>query len=163
MVAVAGFSRGSGLGIAQSPARWIELREAVRLSARDAAEPWQTADFEAWISTAGGAKRLNGMLVRTQPDDGSARGLEAYCSLCPHEICLVEYVRETKSVPMDAGPVPKHPLLVCSCHFSVFDPLQHGRAISGPAHRGMYTFELERSGDVIGIERVDAEILELLG
>jgi Rieske Fe-S protein len=75
----------------------------------------------------------------------------------------VEYVRETKSVPMDAGPVPKHPLLVCSCHFSVFDPLQHGRAISGPAHRGMYTFELERSGDVIGIERVDAEILELLG
>ena len=106
--------------------RYLELRETVTLPATAVAEPWQTASFDAWLTTTSGDKLLQGLLVRTGRDEGSAAGLEAYCVICPHEICHVEYVRETAEVRMDKGDAPQRPLLVCPCHFSVFDPRDRG-------------------------------------
>jgi len=57
--------------------------------------------------------------------------------------------------------VPDHPLLVCPCHFSVFDPLQDGDVLNGPAHRGLYRFRLATSGTKIQITQVEEQVLTL--
>jgi arsenite oxidase small subunit len=37
--------------------------------------------------------------------------------------------------------------LTCACHFSVFDPLRAGRAVSGPAVRPLPRIRLRLEGD----------------
>ena len=64
-------------------------------------------------------------------------------------------------VRLESGTVPDHPLLVCPCHFSVFDPLQDGDVLNGPAHRGLYRFRLATSGTKIQITQVEEQVLTL--
>ena len=96
--------------------------------------------------------------MRVGPQDGTADGLRAFCAICPHEICHVEVARETSDLPMDTGPPPAHPVFVCPCHFSIFDPLEDGRAISGPALRGLYRFEFQLVDGTVEIDRVEADV-----
>lgn len=46
--------------------------------------------------------------------------------VCPHEGCQIEF---------------DEPLLVCPCHRSLFDPLQDGKVLSGPAPRSPWHFD----------------------
>lgn len=130
-------------------------------------ELWGSTPFKAWLTTRkdDGVKvpelLLNGIVIRS-PTKHNDSELQAYCTLCPHEFCHVEYVVDSNLVVMDAGSPPDHPLLFCGCHFSVFNPLAGGKVISGPAERRMFRFEFETRSDMLYITKVDEDVFKLL-
>ena len=106
---------------------------------------------------------LRGILVRVSgpepdgvPDD---KGIRALCLHCPHELCYVNLVKETEAVRVPEGAKPENPLLVCPCHFSVFDPVADGALLTGPAGRGLYRFQFEVSENTIEIQGVEEAAL----
>ena len=88
-----------------------------------------------------------------------AAGLKAFCLTCPHEICQVDYVEDIGYVRVEEAAKPDHPLLVCPCHFSVFDPMADAARISGPASRGLYRFRLRVERDRVEITEVEEAVL----
>jgi Rieske Fe-S protein len=91
---------------------------------------------------------------------GSA-SFEAFSVLCPHEICEVERVADAGVLAQHRSvDLPARPLLVCPCHFSVFDPEARGEALTGPAPRPLYRFGFEIRGDRARIDRVEAALVD---
>lgn len=106
---------------------------------------WRPAPFSARASKLNGAAAtLQGILLRTPA------GLRAFCLHCPHELCFLNLTEDERS---------GHPLLVCPCHFSTFDPVANGARLSGPAERGAYLFRLEVSGNRVHIREVEEQAL----
>lgn len=142
--------------------QYLDLKSVVTFPLASIAERWHALVFEAWLPATTAAetdKLLEGILLRTNKGNGS--DLKAFCLMCPHEVCQVQYQRNTEMVRLDSGMVPNHPLLVCPCHFSVFDPLQDGDRINGPAQRGLYRFRLTTRGTEVQITQVEATVLTL--
>ncbi|MCZ6641838.1 MAG: Rieske 2Fe-2S domain-containing protein [Gammaproteobacteria bacterium] len=123
---------------------------------------WDVVNFDAMLSTPKGDKRLQGVLLKTSNDVASASDLRAFCTICPHEICHVQFVAETDRYRAISDAVVGQPLFVCPCHFSLFDPATGGEVIDGPALRGLYTFAFEVTIDEILVTGVEAGVLELL-
>ena len=151
-----------------------DLDSPVVLDLSTIEEPWSSVRFEARLSAGApdaGATLLDGVLVNTgagaragdQAATEHAQDLQAFCLLCPHEICHVEYQTDTSRVRLETGPTPEHPLLVCPCHFSAFDPLDNGAVLSGPAYRGLYRFNAKVEQDTVMITQVEEDVLTLLG
>jgi arsenite oxidase small subunit len=61
--------------------------------------------------------------------------LAAFSRVCTHLACIVELNRDTEAVAFAFNHRSDRPSLTCACHYSVFDPLRAGRAVSGPAVR----------------------------
>lgn len=112
--------------------------------------PWSFAEIEftKQIKTHRGlqASTFPGYVIRL-PDNiaqqvGLKQGLYAISRICPHEGCPVNFYRQRSEVPY---PLPleefANPMLVCTCHQSIFDPAQAGKVISGPAPRPLWTFD----------------------
>jgi quinol---cytochrome c reductase iron-sulfur subunit len=59
-----------------------------------------------------------------------SREIVAYSKVCTHAGCAIALYRK----PTFAQVEPK-PALVCPCHYSTFDPADHGRVLFGPAGR----------------------------
>ena len=129
--------------------RLRRLRTVVTVPLDRVADPWRPAEFKAWCS----GRLLRGTLLRAPSD------LKAFCRHCPHEICPVNFAEDPRSVRMESGSAPDHPLFMCPCHFSVFDPAADGAVISGPAHRGLYRFGLTARRDRVEIREVEEEAL----
>lgn len=106
---------------------------------------------------------LRGILVRvSQAAAGDAlgdAGLRALCLHCPHELCYVKLVEETETVRVPDQAKPENPLLVCPCHFSVFDPASDGALLTGPAGRGLYRFQFKVKDNTIEIQGVEEAAL----
>lgn len=71
----------------------------------------------------------------------------AYSRICPHLGCIFNFVPKPEDVAKGynyAG--AKHPMFACPCHFSVYDPLQNGKVVSGPAPRPPRSFTLKKEG-----------------
>ena len=68
-------------------------------------------------------------------------------------------IEETEAVRVPEGAKPDHPLLVCPCHFSVFDPASDGALLTGPAGRGLYRFRFEVSNETIEIQGIEEAAL----
>jgi|TARA_Y100000310_G_scaffold270358_2_gene284136 nitrite reductase/ring-hydroxylating ferredoxin subunit len=142
--------------------QYLDLKSAVTLPLRSITHRWHALAFEAWIPPTrqtASDKLLKGILLRTS--EGDSGDLKAFCLLCPHEICEVQYQTETGTVRLESGTVPDHPLLVCPCHFSVFDPMRDGEVINGPAQRGLYRFRLSTRGSNVQITHVEEQVLTL--
>ncbi|MFQ5791100.1 MAG: ubiquinol-cytochrome c reductase iron-sulfur subunit [Acidobacteriota bacterium] len=146
--------------------RYRRLKNTVAISLEKVAEVWRPAPFDARCcspASAGGRGAevvLKGILVRLPGPAGGAETLKAFCLTCPHEICQVDFIEDTELVRVEPVMKPDHPLLVCPCHFSVFDPLGDGARIAGPADRGLYRFRFEVEGDRVEIAEVEQEVLE---
>lgn len=150
------------------------LRDPVSIPLWRVSDPWQIASFKAWTTRSAdgssGPPRdalLKGILVRLAtseetseetPEEGQP-ALAAFCTTCPHEICDVDFIRETGHVRTKPSAKPDHPLLVCPCHFSVFDPASEGRPIAGPAHRGLYRFEHRVVADRVDVLAIEEAAL----
>jgi Rieske Fe-S protein len=117
------------------------------------ASPWSFAEIEfaKMIKTNRGLQKSTfpGYVIRLPEEIGKRLGLKeglyAISRICPHEGCPVNYYREKGEIPyppdfLDLKEFP-NPLLICTCHQSVFDPAQRGRVISGPSPRPPWTFD----------------------
>ncbi len=139
-----------------------DLTRPVAIPLRHVAEPWQPLAFDAWAVDASGSDlRLKGMLVRTARPPDPADGLTAVCLTCPHEICYVNLVEEPGAAELDVV-APDHPVFVCPCHFSAFDPRAEGARLGGPTTRGLFRFGFEVRGEVVRIAQIEEEILRFL-
>ena len=138
------------------------LERAVVIPLRHLVKPWKPFSFKAWSTRPSGETPdvlLNGIVLRLPDDDSPKPSLEAFCTTCPHEICQVDLVDETTHVRTAPAAKPEHPLLVCPCHFSVFDPAAAGAVLAGPAHRGLYRFEQEIAHDHVRIVAIEEAAL----
>jgi len=138
---------------------FLPLREHVVISLDAVVKNEGVYEFEAWLSPADSSDRiLDGILLKKGED------LAAYSTYCPHEACIVKLERDpgelSSVVPSDVV-MPKHAVLYCACHFSVFDTQLAGRHISGPAERGLYRFLFEQKGDAVHVTHVEASILKV--
>jgi Rieske Fe-S protein len=139
--------------------RFQRLTESVEVSLDDLSESGSAAPFRAWVdapATPAGELLLRGTLWRL--DSGS---FDAFSLLCPHEICEVERVADAAALAQhESIALPRRPLLVCPCHFSVFDPEVRGERLAGPTARGLYRFGFEVLGDRVRIDRVEASLVD---
>lgn len=138
---------------------FVRLRERVVISLDTLIKNDGAYQFEAWLSPAGGSdKLLDGILLKNGDD------LAAYSIYCPHEACIVKLERDPaklSSVVASGTVLPKHAVLYCACHFSVFDTRSGGRHISGPAERGLYRFLFDQKDGNVHVTHVEASILEV--
>lgn len=74
--------------------------------------------------------------------------LAAFSRICTHLSCIVELNRDLEAVAFAFNHRSDRPSLTCSCHYSVFDPLRAGRAVSGPAVRPLPRARLRLVGAV---------------
>lgn len=111
--------------------------------------PWSFVEIEFTkrIKTHRGLQpsTFPGYIIRLPDAIGQKRGLPhnlyAISRICPHEGCPINFYKRRSDVPypLEAGEFP-HPMLVCTCHQSLFDPAQLGKVLSGPAPRSPWTF-----------------------
>ncbi len=138
---------------------FVPLRERVVISLDAVLKNGGAHEFEAWLSSVDGSgKLLDGILLQHGDE------IAVYSKYCPHEACIVKLECDPgklDSVVASDAELPKHPVLYCACHFSVFDTRSSGRHISGPAERGLYRFLFERKGDNVYVTHVEASILEV--
>jgi Rieske Fe-S protein len=111
--------------------------------------PWTRAEF----TYPGPDGDLLGMAIRLPESAGS--GLFAVCLVCPHEGCIFGYESDYEDVSNTIGVPVNHPVFLCQCHYSTFDPLKGGEVIFGPSPRPPWRFTVrEESGDMVvtGVE-----------
>lgn len=73
--------------------------------------------------------------------------LAAFSRICTHLSCIVEWNRDLEAVAFAFNHRSDRPSLTCACHYSVFDPLRAGRAVSGPAVRPLPRARLRLVGE----------------
>ncbi len=157
LVAIIGLPRHA-LSARASGATYVALREVVSIPASKVTRPWTPVPFDAFLEDPAEKvidKMLKGILVRA----GSR--IQAFCIYCPHETCLVEFKCDASAVKLDSSREIDHPMFVCPCHFSVFDPLKEGAPISGPAWRGLYRFQVEEGRESVRVTGVEEKVLTL--
>ncbi|MDK1023495.1 MAG: Rieske 2Fe-2S domain-containing protein [Gammaproteobacteria bacterium] len=148
--------------LASGDTEYLDLKQRISFSLSTLTEIWENRVFEAWVAARGGSdKLLKGLLLRVAEPTQDDTGLRAFCVYCPHEVCEVGLVIDSKTIRLDSGVVPEHPLIVCPCHFSAFNPLDDGVNISGPAFRGLFRFRVITRGDRIHITQVEKSALTL--
>ena len=116
--------------------------------------PWSVAEFEftKLIKTHRGFRPSSfpGYLIRLPAAIGRRAGVKhnlfAVSRICPHEGCPINLYTKRSEVPLHMARLLKrdefpNPLLVCTCHQSVFDPAQGGKVLDGPAPRKPWSFD----------------------
>lgn len=112
--------------------------------------PWSFVEFEftKQIKTHRGLKpsTFPGYVIRLPDSVGHPsvlqKGLYAISRICPHEGCPINFYRQRAEVPYPLQVEEfSNPMLVCTCHQSVFDPAQGGKVLSGPAPRPPWVFD----------------------
>ena len=138
-----------------------KLKYPVVIPQERVAEVWTPVDFEAVCSvpasaeTPGGDVVLKGILLRVPHPESETDQVRAFCLDCPHEFCYLYFTKNSQSFELADGRKPDHPVLVCPCHFSIFDPVRDGIRLTGPATRGLYRFRLESRQGRIEIDGVE--------
>jgi arsenite oxidase small subunit len=88
------------------------------------AAPWAAVEFTFELE----GESVPGIVIRLPDQRWYASSL-----ICPHAKCVVRYFSDV-SVANDTFDVNvKNPVLGCPCHFSVFDVVNGGKVLSGPA------------------------------
>jgi len=122
------------------------------------AEPWDGVDFMAagvpCVAVRLPAPAAGGL------DVGVGVHLIGFSRVCTHLSCIVELNRDVETVAFAFNYRSDRPSLTCACHFSVFDPLRAGRAVSGPAVRPLPRARLRLVGDLAHDARVVCDGLE---
>jgi Rieske Fe-S protein len=162
-LALAGFSRRVRAQLSSATARYAPLTAPVRIALEAVETPWRPVPFraEAVAPPAGAvpARRvlINGVLFRRAT--GARHGqLSALCVTCTHEQCQVDFVAEPTTLPRTERTIA-HPVFLCACHSSIFDAVDEGAWIAGPAPRGLYRFRVRVDADTVEIHEVEEEAL----
>lgn len=73
----------------------------------------------------------------------------AFSRICTHQGCPVTLRKDLAALEVAFNYRAAEPALACSCHLSVFAPLEAGKAVSGPARRPLPRVQLETRGDAL--------------
>jgi Rieske Fe-S protein len=144
-------------------ARYAPLTAPVRIPLEAVTTPWRPVPFRAEAAApppgAMPARRVlvNGVLFRRETGPEHAE-LSALCVTCTHEQCQVDFIAEPAALPRTER-VITHPVFLCACHSSVFDAVDEGAWIAGPAPRGLYRFRLRIDADSVEIDAVEEDAL----
>ena len=156
----------ASLMAAPEDSRYRELKEGVTVPLDRVTKLWEPFAFRALTSKllpdgrVGSALLLPGVLLRVNAESDDDSGLRAFCLSCPHELCDVSLTEDAGLVRVpEAARKPAHPLFVCPCHFSVFDPAANGARLTGPAQRALYRFRLRVSAAEVEIDAVEEDAL----
>ena len=139
---------------------YLRLKKPLSIPVATVKSLWQPYEFSAWVvkPASGGTpavdRLLKGVLLRVAAGS-SHEDLEALCLHCPHELCYVQLFKDPGTVRLTRSPRPANPLMVCPCHFSVFDPKAAGGLLQGPADRGLFRFRFEMRDDVVEVLEVE--------
>jgi arsenite oxidase small subunit len=96
------------------------------------AEPWDAVPFGlAGLPCV--ALRLPEPITGGVSDGGTH--VAAFSRVCTHQACIVDMTYDPETIAFAFNHRTDRPQLTCGCHYSVFDPLRAGRAVSGPAVR----------------------------
>jgi arsenite oxidase small subunit len=92
--------------------------------------PWDAVEF-----VLSGLPALAVRLADPIPGGMSHDGVHvaAFSRVCTHRACLLDLTREPEAIAFAFNHRTDRPQLTCACHYSVFDPVRAGRAVSGPA------------------------------
>ena len=155
--------RSRGAQLIRPSARYAPLTSPVRIPLEAVKTPWRPVPFraEAVAPPAGTtpARRvlLSGVLFR-RVTSSERPALSALCLTCTHEQCLVDFIAEPTKLPRTDRGVTR-PVFLCACHSSVFDAVDDGAWIAGPAPRGLYRFRVRVDADAVEIDEVEEEAL----
>jgi len=148
---------------ADTSPRFRKLKRPVALSLEALAQPWRPVPFTARCAKSGSGSDvvLKGIALRISAPAANipAEALRAFCLSCPHEQCEVNTVDDTRADHWPAAARREHLMLVCPCHFSLFDPLAEGAVLAGPAARGLYLFGFTIQGKRIIIREIEEAAL----
>jgi Rieske Fe-S protein len=141
----------------RKPAQATGAESAVPLSQFNSSWSFVHVEFTKQIKTHRGLQpsTFPGYIIRVPDTVGQQLGLKgnlyAISRICPHEGCPINLYRQRDEAPfaLEVEQFP-NPLLVCTCHQSIFDPAQGGKVLSGPAPRPPWTFDFViQKGQVI--------------
>ena len=156
-----GLGRRVWAQLASNSIRYAKLSSPVRIPLESVATPWHPVPFKAEAATSGSAPRrvvLSGMLFRRITGDDRPP-LSALCLTCTHEQCQVDFVEEPGTLPRMDRPLA-NPVFFCACHSSVFNAVDDGAWVAGPASRGLYRFHLDVIDDkIVEIDAVEEDAL----
>jgi Rieske Fe-S protein len=155
--------RSRGAQPTSAAVRYAPLTAPVRIPLEAVKTPWHPVAFKAEsVAPPAGttpARRvlLSGVLFRRVTGDERPQ-LSALCVTCTHEQCEVDFVAEPTKLPR-TDRVMMHPAFLCACHSSVFDAVDDGGWVAGPAPRGLFRFRTRLDADVVEIDGVEADAL----
>jgi Rieske Fe-S protein len=158
-----GISRRVRAQVTGASVRYAPLAAPVRIPLETVKTPWRPVPFRAEaVAPAAGttpARRvlLSGVLFRKVTADERSE-LSALCVTCTHEQCQVDFIAEPTRLPR-TDRVMTHPVFLCSCHSSVFDAVDDGEWVAGPAPRGLYRFRLRVDAEAVEIGEVEGDAL----
>lgn len=143
--------------------RYARLSSPVRIPLEAVRLPWRPVPFNgeaiAPRAGAGPGRRvlLSGVLFRRVTGDDRPE-LSALCLTCTHEQCQVDFVAEPTKLPRTDRVITR-PVFLCACHSSVFDAVEDGAWIEGPAPRGLYRFRVTLRDATVEINEVEEDAL----
>jgi Rieske Fe-S protein len=142
---------------ASSSTRYSPLTVPVRIPIEAVRTPWQPESFKA-EAVAPPARRvlISGVLFRRPAADRAE--LCALCLTCTHEQCQVDFIAQPTTLPRTDRTITQ-PVFLCACHSSIFDAVDDGAWIAGPAPRGLYRFRLHQDADAVVIDEVEEDAL----
>jgi Rieske Fe-S protein len=160
---VLGIGRRVRAQLTSATVRYVPLTAPVHIPLEAVKTPWRPVPFRAEaVAPATGtapARRvlLSGVLFRRVTGDERPE-LSALCVTCTHEQCQVDFIAEPTTLPR-TDRVMTHPVFLCACHSSVFDAVDDGEWIAGPAPRGLFRFRVHVDADAVAIAEVEGDAL----
>jgi Rieske Fe-S protein len=153
-----GISRRVRAQLTRASVRYAPLTAPVRIPLEAVTTPWRPVPFRA-EAVAPPARRvlLSGVVFRRMTGDERPE-LSALCVTCPHEQCQVDFIAEPTTLPR-TDRVMTHPVFLCACHSSVFDAVDDGEWVAGPAPRGLYRFRIRVDVEAVEVGEVEADAL----
>jgi nitrite reductase/ring-hydroxylating ferredoxin subunit len=131
----------------------------------DFPEPWVVKEFlfeqknPEYTRQGAQISRIPGFALRIPSDTPGEYKFEIVSRICPHMGCIFRYVDDPEVIAEGFNyHSPKGtPMFACPCHLSVFDPLQKGKVVSGPAPRSprVFTAKVDSQSQMLVITDVE--------
>lgn len=134
--------------------------EAVKFTDKDFPDPWTCIPFmfqqtyKEYNPEGREVRKIPGYIVKLPNGE-----VVAYSRICPHLGCIFNFVNEREVASKGYNYTPATwdgPVFACPCHLSVYDILQNGKVVSGPAPRPPRKFEIKKEGGTYTVISLEA-------
>lgn len=132
--------------------------KSVEFKDSDFPAPWTCLEFmfeqsyKEYNPESQEVRKIPGFILKLPTGD-----VMAVSRICPHLGCIFKFVPDPADVAKGYNYAhATHPMFCCPCHFSVYDPLQNGKVVSGPAPRPPRQFTIQKEAGVYKIVSLEA-------